>query len=238
MRELDPKVAERFYNSIEKTTFCWNWIGTVLEGVPSIFFHDWKCSARKVSLLLSGRDLEKGKLVLPLVCKNNLCVNPDHLVCGDEARFWSHVYKFSEANGGCWVWTASLDRYRYGQFTTCKNGIRTLHKAHVYSWELFSGLSVSQCMVVCHKCDHPWCINPDHLFLGTQKDNMRDKVEKGHQPKGETHPNAILTEEMVKSIRADYATGEFTQDFLGKRYGVNDNTIWNIVNGKTWKHLL
>ena len=88
-------------------------------------------------------------------------------------------------------------------------------------------------MFVCHMCDMPSCVNPDHLFLGTQDENMRDKVQKHRQARGELHGSARLTEEIVREIRASTRS----QEALGREYGVSQVAISRIKLGKNWKHV-
>jgi hypothetical protein len=141
----------------------------------------------------------------------------------DLARFWSKVDK----RGECWLWAASLSKYGYGQFSIDDYP----YKAHRVSYAIVNGdpgeLNVN------HACDMPACVNPLHLWTGTQQEGMDDKVAKGRQPKGETQVNHILTERQVKSILASNET----QTALAERYSVHRNTIGDILKGKTWNHL-
>jgi hypothetical protein len=103
-----------------------------------------------------------------------------------EERFWQHVDK----SDTCWNWTASTKPFGYGRFVTRNHYKQKEELAHRVSWELHYG-PIPQGMFVCHKCDNPPCVNPEHLFLGTGDDNMKDRNSKQRQAKGERHGKFI-----------------------------------------------
>src|SRR5690349_6165276 len=107
-------------------------------------------------------------------------------------RFWSRVDKLSDPNG-CWVWIG----YRHNG-THGRRGIISIKGKDIYvhrfSWEIHNG-EIPKDMCVCHRCDNPICVNPDHLFLGTHQDNVRDMVQKGRSARGSKNSHSILTEE-------------------------------------------
>jgi len=90
-------------------------------------------------------------------------------------------------------------------------------------------------MCVCHHCDNPKCVNPSHLFIGTQKDNMIDCREKGrlNRPTGERHGNSHLKDWQVKEIKTKYNTGEFFQSELGIEYGISQTHVSRIIRGES-----
>jgi hypothetical protein len=99
-----------------------------------------------------------------------------------ETRLWEKVQK--EPNGGCWLWTGGTTNGGYGVIGV---GRGRLHRAHRISWEIANG-PIPDGLKVLHRCDNPPCVNPAHLFLGTQVDNMRDCAAKGrHKLKAQTH---------------------------------------------------
>lgn len=137
----------------------------------------------------------------------------------------------------CWYWFGSQDTGGYGVIRD-KNLSST--KAHRLSWNLFRG-EIPNKMMVLHRCDVRNCVNPDHLFLGTQSDNMKDMTYKG---RGITNPqygvknyNSKLNDELVKVIRLEYADGEISFKNLGKKYNVSPMTICRVVNLKLWRHI-
>lgn len=236
---MNEEVIKKFWAGVEKTKACWNWRGfTDKTGLPVIRTGGRKefqeHSPRRISLQLAGQELDPTARVQPW-CGNKLCLNPSHLAHGDEARFWAKVQKMGDDD--CWVWTAGQDKDMYGKFRLCKDGKKIDIRAHQYSWQLFAGRPAPPGARVCHKCDHPYCVNPAHLFLGTTSDNNRDRDQKGRQAKGETQGKVKLTEEKVREIRKLYATGEYTKQQLADLFSVVRSVIYGIVNNKSWKHV-
>jgi hypothetical protein len=145
--------------------------------------------------------------------------------------------KFSRS-GRCWEWCAAKNRDGYGLFVLGK-----LMPAHRAAWLLFRG-EIPAAMYVCHSCDNRACVNPAHLWLGTQTDNMRDKVGKGRcghtAPKkpvsGSRHHNSKLTEDAVREIRALARTG-VTQAAIATLFGVTDGAVSHVLTGRTWSHV-
>jgi hypothetical protein len=144
-----------------------------------------------------------------------------------EDRFWPKV----DVRGPkeCWWWTACRLPAGYGRFSV--NGRMVL--AHRYVYELVYGIDPGDLQVL-HTCDNPSCCNPAHLFLGTQADNMADMEAKGRQSRGIDRPAAKLTEEGVREARRLSADG-WSQRKIADKLGVNQATIWFVLNGKTWK---
>lgn len=146
-----------------------------------------------------------------------------------EERFWTKVeiIPFHE----CWEWIA-CKRFGYGRFHT--NGKSM--SAHRISWQIHSG-EIPKGLKVLHRCDNTSCVRPDHLFLGTQKDNVDDMCKKGrhHKLKGSSHGASILNEEQVRNIRKEYM--HLSQRELARKYGVGKTTIAHICNKTSWFHL-
>jgi hypothetical protein len=137
----------------------------------------------------------------------------------------------------CWTWTGSRDQNGYGQFRL--NG--KLQRAHRISY-LWNVGQIPDGLGVLHRCDNPSCVRPDHLFVGTQTDNMRDASIKGRCKKktdsmiGTLNQNAKLTPEKIVTIRLKTLAGA-SRLTLAKEFGVSAQTIQKIVSGRTWRHV-
>jgi hypothetical protein len=145
-------------------------------------------------------------------------------------RIWDKV----EKSDSCWNWTAAKNKKGYGLLNT-KISKSTL--AHRVIWELING-EIPKGMLVCHHCDNPSCVNPGHLFLGTNDDNMLDRKLKGRNIlfSGSLNSKAKLTEEDVASIRVKRSQGIKNID-LAKEYGVSSQLITRITQRTTWRHV-
>ena len=144
-----------------------------------------------------------------------------------DDRFWSKVDK----SGECWVWTAHCLPKGYGQFRVG----RQMMKAHRLAWEEATGKPVPKGMLVCHHCDNPPCVRFDHLFVGTNNDNMVDMAQKGRAAYGDHAGNRKLTSSIVLEIRRLYAAGGWTQRGLAAKFGTSCANVCNIVNGRIWQ---
>lgn len=144
-------------------------------------------------------------------------------------RFFWNVSQEQMASDGCWIWRGYVGPDGYGRFSDGKKLLR----AHRFSYEVLIG-PIPQGMLVCHKCDVPLCVNPKHLFLGTNMTNSDDKVLKGRHQFGTRHVCAKLTEDEVRAIRLDIRSHEK----IAKDYSVSHGTITGIKRGKTWKHVV
>lgn len=131
---------------------------------------------------------------------------------------------------GCWIWTACLGNKSYGLFKLDGKHQR----AHRLSYQCFKG-EIPDEMLVCHTCDNPTCVNPAHLWVGTNDDNMNDKVKKGRQSRlhGETNGFSKLTEDDVKAIRAD----KRLQRQIAADYGIHQANVSLIKLRKSWSHV-
>ena len=137
-----------------------------------------------------------------------------------------------DADSGCWLWQGCGRADGYGAVRFGGKEYRT-HRA---AWILFRG-KITHGMSVCHKCDTPACVNPDHLFLGTAADNVRDMTKKGRNLRGEKHPLAKLTAKQVRRIKAMLAEDRMYMSEIAREFGVSPSTIRGIKDGRKWRHV-
>jgi hypothetical protein len=135
-----------------------------------------------------------------------------------------------EPNSGCWLWTGGISG-RYGSFYD--PSYLSMSRAHIVAYKLFRGPVGDLCVL--HNCDNTYCVNPDHLRLGTQQDNMDDRESRGRRisPAGERNRHAKLTKEIVLAIRADVRWPRF----IAQDYGIPVSTVKKIQYRATWKHV-
>ena len=139
----------------------------------------------------------------------------------------------------CWEWEAGKQTGGYGQIS---HGYRNL-KAHRVSYEIFVG-PIPDGLHVRHKCDNPGCVNPHHLEIGTNADNMRDKMERGRQPKGGENGRAKLCESEISLIREFLVRHPPSLgcrggqcNFLARWFGVTPTNVSHIHTRKNWAHI-
>jgi hypothetical protein len=152
----------------------------------------------------------------------------------EQERFWNWVEKTSE----CWLWKGAPNTTGYGQMSVVRSGKRAPMLAHRLSFEYAHG-PIPNGLFVCHACDKPACVRPDHLFLGDQTVNMRDMMKKGRgRPGGDvkgrhTNHKRKLTPEAVRDMRSS----KEPSSLLAKKYGVSVSTVNAIRARIYWKHL-
>ena len=133
----------------------------------------------------------------------------------------------------CWEWKSSRRPDNYGQWRRSSGQIELAHRA---AWRLFR-TEIPKGAFILHRCDNPPCVNPAHLFLGSQTDNMRDMWNKGRarpgQSKGEAHGMSKLTAEAVRDIRTSPESGVV----LSKKYGISQTTVSDVRKRRIWKHI-
>lgn len=149
-----------------------------------------------------------------------------------SVRFWEKVDQ-SGGPAACWTWKARTNRGGYGYFRVGSKALT----AHRVSYEMAYGL-IPQGMLVCHRCDNPPCVNPAHLWLGTEQDNTQDSVQKGRRARqyGAANGFSRFSEADISEIRRAAASGALQKD-IAHRFGVDRSTISYILTGKTWRHV-
>lgn len=157
-------------------------------------------------------------------------------------RFWPKVQRTE----GCWLWLGAKRRRGYGEIGGDPS-TRTIMAAHRVSWELHFG-PIPEGMDVCHRCDNPPCVNPAHLFLGTESANMQDASAKGRlrnpavfRPekleRGAGRYNAKMTEDTVRTIRRRRAEGALLRE-IAAELGITFSAVDNVLRGVRWKHVI
>ncbi len=184
-------------------------------------------------------------------CGSEFSIQPSHLARGDgkfcsercryafvipvpppEKYFWEKVKK----TDSCWIWIANVT-HGYGHFSYGRNKKQKQDRAHRFSWVLKNG-PIPDDLCVLHHCDNRLCVNPDHLFLGTRRDNADDMLAKERSARGEKHPAAILSEETVKQIKEAIKTRQGTLADVARQFGIQYVTLQAIYHGRNWNHIL
>ena len=150
-----------------------------------------------------------------------------------EIRFQRYIGPTTES--GCILWAGCKNAAGYGVFSSGKNWSRN-RLAHRIAYERKNG-PIPEGLKVLHRCDNPPCINPDHLFLGTDADNVADKVAKGRGASGERNGHSKLKASMVLEIREQHATGEYTHKDLSHKHRISRTIITRIVNRTIWRDI-
>lgn len=149
-------------------------------------------------------------------------------------RFFAKIYPPKPGSDDCWEWQSYKSKEGYGKFGAMGETL-----AHRVSYRLHKG-EIPEGMFVCHSCDNPSCVNPDHLWLGTNSDNQIDCVKKGRARRvpqiGEKNGSSKLNEVQVIEIRRLHKLG-FSHSKIAKRIGRSSGTVQSVLSGRTWKHV-
>lgn len=146
--------------------------------------------------------------------------------------------RYISDENGCWIFQGQKNIEGYGivQIGQARDGNRTRQMAHRYFYEQIVG-PIPDDLLACHKCDNPPCVNPDHMFIGTQADNIADMMKKGRRgktgAKGSLNGRAIVTENQVKEIRDSSAA----RREVAAQYGISPVTVGAIKARRIWKHI-
>jgi hypothetical protein len=160
--------------------------------------------------------------------RNSKSVDLPSISIFDIGKF---VCRYVKHQDGCWLWQTNLDKDGYGRFYY--NGRE--HKAHRISYFHHNKIQPGL-LLVCHSCDTPACVNPEHLYLGDDKQNHRDMVVRGRSTACENHPGAKLNSKQIEEIKQVYAEGELTQVEIGAMFLISGGMVSRIVGGQSWKN--
>jgi len=230
----DQQVQDKINKKIFISGECWVWLGSINKvGRPQITFDHRQKEEGKMLTYFPHEWLYVNKYgdfdvrYLDSTCGNLRCVNPDHQAPRTLENMLFMKLAKDEVTG-CWNWTGGLFDSGYGRVT--KNGKNAL--AHRVSYAHFFG-SIPEGLQVCHKCNNKRCINPDHLYVGTHNDNMRD-VTLTDVHKGENNAKALLTQSQVLEIKAHIRERKIVYRKIAEMYGVSRQAIKDIASGRTW----
>lgn len=138
-----------------------------------------------------------------------------------------------EVENDCWEWISGVDKNGYGNFWANGKNVR----AHRFAYQIFKG-KIPKSLLVCHSCDNPGCVNPAHLKLGTNQDNMNDMVLRNRQAKGKDIGLSILSEEQVRDILTRINNSQFKSTVeVASAYKIDSTCINKILDGTSWKHI-
>lgn len=236
---------------IYEEDFCW----TSQFVNRSIKFDGKYHSIFKVAYSLKNEvDFNDSEIAYVHLCDNQMCVNPNHLTptleknrnkyifIADKERFWDNVDKKSKDE--CWEWKASRKKERkkgignYGKFSVKGKSVI----AHRYSYMLHFGEIPEDC-VICHLCDNPPCVNPNHLYAGTVQDNVLDKLHKNRGNfkikfddnfiellRKELGEKEKQTNDRLRDEKGRFASNEKTYREVGEKYNLTPSQVWQLIN--------
>lgn len=179
----------------------------------------------------------KSKMTFPNHCANPKCQSRawETGINKKSGRKQNTIDKFLKKiikTDGCWLWGGTISNHGVGMFKLDGK----YRQAYRIAYELFIG-EIPEGMNVCHKCDNPGCVNPDHFFIGTTQDNVADRVAKGRSAIAEKNWNTKLTREQVLMIRNSDFSSHGSKSKLARELGVSQTALNYVLTGKNWRHL-
>lgn len=236
MNIYSERQRDSFFNKIKdhdnlNVNNCWIWIGSFNRNYPIFCYNNKMMQASRIAYeMFHNIKISNLKNKLHHICENEKCVNPNHIKLGGTPEyFWSKV--IIKNINECWIWMGLKDKDGYGKFF--ENNNDTI-RSHRYVYTLYYG-DIPENMQICHTCDTPECVNPNHLFSGTHQDNVNDKVNKNRQVKGENHIGSKLKESDIILIRQLALT--IPHNKLAQQFNISTFMIYNIIYEKSWAHV-
>lgn len=235
-------VVRRFWAKVDVRgpDDCWPWLASVTpSGYGQISINRRPQAAHRVAWQITY-DRMLGDQKVEHSCENRICCNPNHVeffkrsahetgLTFLEKLFGSHFV----THRGCWIWMGSVrNRDGYGSIPL----IDRQHFVHRVMWEVSNALEAEN-LTICHDCDDPRCVNPAHLYAGTDQTNADDRARRNRQAKGSGNGRSKLSESDIPTIRMLSAERGLSNREISDRYGIDPAAIRSIVIGKTWAHV-
>lgn len=237
----DEELINKFFSraaNYPDARYCWIFPGHVnSKGFVYATFQKKYMPAHRVAYMLACGEVPE-KTYVSHYCSSHNCINPGHLYLRPidmslEERLKRHTNNFG-VSGVCWEWVGHKNKQGYGSLTVYNETYRATHISYIN----FKG-PIPEGMIICHSCDNPSCVNPEHLWAGTYKDNSQDRdVKKRNQDtRGEKNPLSRLKEEDILEIRRMSKNGWLGTE-IAHFYQMHPNHIRDIILKKSWKHIL
>lgn len=214
---------------LDKSEVCWKWLGHCNQkGYQQINKQNKSFSVRRVLFENTYGPISEP---IKLTCDTPNCLNPLHMVpesqLDPKIRFWRFVDRRDSDDNSCWIWTGAKSPKGYGHFRVADN--QTLNASR-YSFMIHYPDVDLQGLEVCHKCDNPPCVNPNHLFVGTRKDNAVDMANKNRSLFGEKNHSHKFSNADIRIMRQLHTDGWLTKD-IADRFGTSRNYVSEVLRG-------
>jgi hypothetical protein len=227
---MNSKTLEQRLNKhiIKQPNGCWLWNSSHTKNSAVIHNPGGTRCVKKILYKKYNPNKKVGSY-LTNSCKNLRCISPNHLLNRSD-YFESLIFKNPEND--CWEWRGEI-KGGYGTF----NIKRKPKLVHRIMYERYKG-KIPPKINVCHSCDNPSCVNPDHLWLGSQMENVTDMMQKGrgNKARGVEHHNCKITEQEVRDIKKMYNEG-IKMTVIHRSLNVPYKTVQHICYGSSWRHV-